>query len=117
MSYVLFAMWQKSRVRMLGVALEQRHPAFPDVSTFKELGFKWMHGAYRGVAVPKSTPRDIPKRVLDMMAALNKGLDIIKWIADGGFERVDVPFDKSPGLMKEVTVGHMYAAKRMGLLK
>lgn len=117
MSYVPMAMQQRSRVRMLAVALEQRHPAFPDVPTFKELGFKWVDGAYRGVAVPKSTPRDIQKRVSDLMAELNRDPDLIKWMADGGFERVDIPFDKSPAFMKELSVGYREAAKRMGLLK
>ena len=117
MSYVPLAMQQRSRMRMLAVALEQRHPAFPDVPTFKELGYKWVDGAYRGVAVPKATPREVQKRVSDLMAELNRDPDLIKWMADGGFERVDIPFDKSPAFMKELSGGYMEAAKRMGLLK
>ena len=117
MSYVPLAMQQRARMRMLAVALEQRHPAFPDVPTFKELGYKWVDGAYRGVAVPKSTPREVQKRVSDLMAELNRDPDLIKWMADGGFERVDIPFDKSPAFMKELSGGYMEAAKRMGLLK
>ena len=58
MSYVPVALQQKGRMRMLAVALDKRHPEFPDVPTFKELGYKWVDGAYRGVAVPKSTPLD-----------------------------------------------------------
>jgi tripartite-type tricarboxylate transporter receptor subunit TctC len=102
---------------MLAVALDQRHPAFPEVPTFKELGFKWVDGAYRGVAVPKSTPRDIQKRVSDMMAELNKDPDILKWMADGGFEVVDIPFDKSAAFIKERSKDYMEAARGMGLLK
>ena len=117
MSYVPLALAQKTRMRMLAVALDKRHPAFPEVPTFKELGYKWVDGAYRGVAVPKSTPRDIIKKVSELMAELNKDPDILKWMADGGFEVVDVPFDKSPAFMKELTGGYMRAAKRMGLLK
>jgi tripartite-type tricarboxylate transporter receptor subunit TctC len=117
MSYVPLAMQQKSRMRMLAVALDKRHPAFPDVPTFKELGFKWVDGAYRGVAVPKSTPRDIQKRVSDMMAELNKDPDILKWMADGGFEVVDVPFDKSAAFMAGRSKDYLEAAKRMGLVK
>lgn len=117
MSYVPLAMQQRARMRMLAVALDKRHPAFPDVPTFKELGYKWVDGAYRGVAVPKSTPRDVIKKVSDLMAELNKDPDILKWMADGGFEAVDIPFDKSPAFMKELTGGYMQAAKRMGLVK
>ena len=117
MSYVPLALQQKARVRMLAVALDKRHPAFPDVPTFKELGFKWVDGAYRGVAVPKSTPRDEQKKVSDMMAALNKDPDILKWMADGGFEVVDIPFDQNAAFMRERGKEYMEIAKRMGLLK
>ncbi|HTD89678.1 MAG TPA: tripartite tricarboxylate transporter substrate binding protein [Burkholderiales bacterium] len=117
LSYVPLAMQQKNRMRMLAVALDKRHPAFPDVPTFKELGYKWVDGAYRGVAVPKSTPRDVIKKVSDLMADLNKDPDILKWMADGGFEVVDIPFDKNAAFMKELSVGYLQAAKRMGLAK
>ena len=117
MSYVPLALQQKGRVRMLAVALDKRHPAFPEVPTFKELGYKWVDGAYRGVAVPKSTPMDVRKRVSDMMAELNKDPDILKWMADGGFEVVDVPYDKNTAFMKERGKEYMEVAKLMGLLK
>ncbi len=117
MSYVPLALQQKARIRMLAVALDKRHPAFPDVPTFKELGFKWVDGAYRGVAVPKSTPRDAQKKVSDMMAALNKDPDILKWMAEGGFEVVDIPYDKNVAFVKERSKEYMEIAKRMGLVK
>ena len=117
MSYVPLALQQKARLRMLAVALDKRHPAFPDVPTFRELGIKWVDGAYRGVAVPKSTPLDARKRVSDMMAELNKDPQILKWMADGGFEVVDVPYDKNAAFMKERGKEYLEMAKRMGLLK
>ena len=117
MNYVPVALQQKGRMRMLAVATDQRLPAFPDVPTFKELGFKWVDGAYRGVAVPKSTPREVQKRVSDMMAALNKDPQILKWMADGGYEVVDIPYDKHAAFMKERGKEYMEIAKLMGLLK
>ena len=117
MSYVPVAIQQKARIKMLAVALDKRHPEFPDVPTFKELGYKWVDGAYRGVAVPKSTPRDTQKKVSDMMAALNKDPQVLKWMADGGFEVVDVPYDRTAAFQKERTPEYMEIAKRMGLVK
>jgi putative tricarboxylic transport membrane protein len=117
MSYVPLALQQKTRVKMLAVALDKRHPEFPDVPTFKELGYKWVDGAYRGVAVPKSTPRDVQKKVSDMMAELNKEPQILKWMRDGGFEVVDIPYDQTGAFMKERTPEYMEIAKRMGLVK
>jgi tripartite-type tricarboxylate transporter receptor subunit TctC len=117
MNYVPIVLQQRGRMRMLAVALDRRHPEFPDVPTFKELGIKWVDGAYRGVAVPKSTPLDARKRVSDMMAELNKDPQILKWMADGGFEVVDIPYDKNAAFMKERGKEYLEIAKRMGLLK
>ena len=117
MSYVPLALQQRARMRMLAVATDRRLPAFPDVPTFKELGFKWVDGAYRGVAVPKSTPREVQKRVSDMMAVLNKDPQILKWMLDGGYEVVDIPYDKNAAFMKERSPEYLKIAKGMGLLK
>ncbi len=117
MSYVPLALQQRARIRMLAVALDKRHPAFPDVPTFKELGYKWVDGAYRGVAMPKSSPMEAKKRASDLMAELNKDPDLLKWMADGGFEVVDVPYDKNEAFMKERSKEYMEIAKHMGLLK
>jgi tripartite-type tricarboxylate transporter receptor subunit TctC len=104
-------------MRMLAVAIEKRHPAFPDVPTFKELGIKWVDGAYRGVAVPRSAPPAVRKNVSDMMAALNADPQILKWMADGGFEVVDIPYDRNAAFMQERTREYLEIAKRMGLVK
>ena len=117
MNYLPVVLQQRGRMRMLAVALNRRHPEFPDVPTFKELGIKWVDGAYRGVAVPKSTPLDARKRVSDMMAELNKDPQILKWMADGGYEVVDVSYDKNAAFMKERGKEYLEIAKRMGLLK
>jgi tripartite-type tricarboxylate transporter receptor subunit TctC len=117
LSYVPLALQQKTRIRMLAVALDKRHPEFPDVPTFKELGYKWVDGAYRGVAVPKSTPMETRKKVSDLFADLNKDPDVLKWMADGGFEVVDIPYDKNDAFMKSRSKEYMEVAKYMGLLK
>ena len=74
-------------------------------------------GAYRGVAVPTSTPPDAQKKVSDMMAALNKEPQILKWMRDGGFEVVDIPYDRNAEFMKERGKEYMEIAKHMGLVK
>lgn len=117
MSYVTLALSQKGRTRMLAIATEKRHPAFPDTPTFKELGIDWVDGAYRGVAVPKSTPPEMRKRVSDIFAEINKDPEFLKRMADGGFEVIDVPVDKIPAFMAERTKVYTEVAKRMGLVK
>lgn len=117
MSYTPLAIAQKGKMRMLAVATEKRHPLFPDVPTFTELGVKWVDGAYRGVAVPKSTPENIRKQVSDMMDALNKDPELRKRMVDGGFEVTDIGYEQMPAFLKERVQEYMGTAKAMGLVK
>jgi tripartite-type tricarboxylate transporter receptor subunit TctC len=117
MSYSVFAIAQKGKVRMLAIASDKRIPQFPDVPTFKELGFNWIDGAYRGIAVPKSTPPDMRKKVSDLIDSLNKDPEMRQKMTDAGFEMVDIPYDKVPAFMAERTKDYMNTAKRMGLIK
>ena len=117
MSYVTLAIAQKSATRMLAVATEKRHPQFPDVPTFKELGIDWVDGAYRGIALPKSASAEIRKQVSDICLDINKDADFQKRMADGGFELVDVGVEKMAAFMAERAKVYTEAAKRMGLVK
>ena len=117
MTYLPFAIQQKSQTRMLAVASEKRHPLFPEVPTFRELGLDWVDGAYRGVAVPKSTPVEVQKQVSDLMAELNADAESRKKLADAGFDLVDVSIDKMPTFMEERKKIYLQDAKDAGLIK
>ncbi len=117
MSYVTLAISQKGKTRMLAIATDKRHPQFPDVPTFRELGIDWVDGAYRGIAVPKSTPVELRKRISDMMSEINRDPEFQKKMADGGFELLDITYDKIPAFMAERTKVYTEVAKRMGLAK
>ncbi len=117
MSYITFAIQQKGKLRALAVATEKRHPQLPDAPTFRELGLDWVDGAYRGIAVPKSTPPAVRKQVSDMMDVLNKEPDVRAQMTDGGYEPVDITVDKIPAFMAERSREYIDIAKRMGLVK
>ena len=117
MSYSTLAIQQKGKMRMLAVATEKRLPQFPDVPTFKELGFNWVDGAYRGIGVPKSTPPAVRKQVSDMMDAINKEPEMRKRMFEGGFEVTDITLEMMPAFMKERTQEYLNSAKTLGLVK
>lgn len=117
MSYVTLAIAQKGKTRVLAVATDKRHPQFPDVPTFKELGIDWVDGAYRGIALPKSASPEMRKQVSDICLDINKDADFQKRMADGGFELVDVGVDRMSAFMAERTKVYTESAKRMGLAK
>jgi len=117
MGYLPLAIQQKGKVRTLAIATEKRNPALPDVPTFKELGLNWVDGAYRGVAVPKSTPLVLQQKMSDYFAQLNADPETKKKLEDAGFILVDVPLAKMPAFMKEKTAQAMDDAKNAGMIK
>jgi tripartite-type tricarboxylate transporter receptor subunit TctC len=117
MSYSAFAINNKGKVRALAVAMDKRHPLLPDVPTFKELGFDWIDGAYRGIGMPKSTSPEARKRMSDLWAALNNEPEMKELAAKSGFELVNVGVDKMEPFMKDRIRAYTEVAKRMGLTK
>ena len=117
MTYTPFAIANKGKVRPLAVAMEQRHPLLPDVPTFKELGFDWVDGAFRGIGMPKSTSPEARKRMSDLWASLNNDPEMKELAFKSGFELVNVGVDRMDAFMKERTKAYSEVAKRLGLGK
>lgn len=117
MSYNTLALTQKSKMRMLAVASEKRLAAFPDVPTFKELGGDWVDGAYRGVGVPKSTPEELRRRISEIFSEINRDPEFRQKMADGGFELIDVTYDKMGAFIAARSQAYLEGAKLMGLVK
>jgi tripartite-type tricarboxylate transporter receptor subunit TctC len=117
MSYSAFAINSKGKVRAIAVAMDKRHPLLPDVPTFKELGFDWVDGAYRGIGMPKSTPPDARKRMSDLWATLNNDAEMKELAFKSGFELVNVGVERMEPFMRERTRAYNEVAKRLGLGK
>jgi tripartite-type tricarboxylate transporter receptor subunit TctC len=117
MSYTAFAINTKDRVRALAVAMDKRHPLLPDVPTFKELGFDWVDGAFRGIGMPKSTSPEARKRMSDLWASLNNDPEMKELAFKSGFELVNVGVDKMEPFMRERSKAYTEVARRLGLVK
>jgi tripartite-type tricarboxylate transporter receptor subunit TctC len=115
MTYVPFAIANKTRLRALAVAMDRRHPLLPDVPTFKELGVDWVDGAYRGIGVPKSTSPEARKRISDLWRALNQDAEMKELAAKAGFELVNVGAEEMDAFMREKTRLYTDGAARLGL--
>ncbi len=115
--YTTVGVAQGDKVRMLGIATEERHPLFPDVPTFKEQGYDYVGGAYRGLAVPKNTPPAVCKQVSDMLGKLNHDPEYRQQMIAAGFSMVDVPYEEVPAYLKAAEQEYFDAAKQLGLIK
>lgn len=104
------------KTRLLAVAMEKRHPKFPDVPTFKELGYDLVSGAYRGIAVPKSTPEDIRQKLSDMIGKINADPEFIKRMENDGMAMLDVDYKAYPDFIKKMEAIYLEAAREAKIL-
>ncbi|MCP3672439.1 MAG: tripartite tricarboxylate transporter substrate binding protein [Gammaproteobacteria bacterium] len=105
------------KVRMLAVAMEKRHPKFPDVPTFKELGYNLVSGAYRGIAVPKSTPEAIRTKLSTMIQEINADPEFQKKMENDGMAMLNVDASEYDAFIKKMTGIYLDAAREGGIIK
>lgn len=108
---------QGDAVRMLAVAMEERHPLFPDVPTFKELGMDMVGGAYRGIALPDSASAETTKMWSDMIGEINNDPAFRQQMLDGGFALLDVDAAGMDAFMNARTEEYLSDARDAGLIK
>ncbi len=104
------------KLRMLAVAAEDRLPAFPEVPTFRELGIDMVGGAYRGVAVPSSTPDEIRQKVSDIVSKINADPEFKKKMEEGGFVLTDITYDKMGEFMAVKKKEYTAVAEKLGIM-
>jgi tripartite-type tricarboxylate transporter receptor subunit TctC len=107
----------EGKVRLLAVAMEDRHPKFPDVPTFKELGFDLVSGAYRGIAVPKSTPEPVRAKLSEMIGQINADPDFRKRMENDGMALLDVGYKDYSAFVDERAKVYIEAAREAGVIK
>lgn len=69
---------RNGRLRAIGIAAPERHPAAPDVPTFRELGVDLVSGTWYGFFVPAGTPDSV-------QSILHEGIESA--LADPGVRR------------------------------
>lgn len=116
-NYATSGVNQGDALRMLAVASEERLPAFPDVPTFKELGYNIVGGAYRGVAVPASTPEDLRQRISDIVSEINHRPDFVKKMEAAGFVLTDITYDKMPAFVADRIEEYTEGARALGIIQ
>ncbi len=108
---------QDKAVRLLAVAMEERHPLFPNVPTFKELGYDMVGGAYRGMALPSSASESTRKAWSKMVGEINNDPAFQKKMLDGGFAMLDIAYEDMGAFMKERVKEYISDARAAGLIK
>ena len=108
---------QGKAVRMLAVAMETRHPLFPEVPTFKELGYDMVGGAYRGIALPSSASAATVTEWSNRIGEINADPEFRQTMLNGGFALLDIGASQMDAFMKERTAEYLLDARAAGLIK
>jgi tripartite-type tricarboxylate transporter receptor subunit TctC len=72
MNYSMLGVQLKENTRVLAVASEERVPFLPDAPTFREQGYDIVGGAFRGIAAPLGTPKEIIDKLAQAFTKVNK---------------------------------------------
>ncbi len=105
------------RMRILAVATDKRIKMLPDVPTFKELGYDYVEGAYRGVAVPPETPQDVCILLEQAFDEVNKDPAVIKEMEDMGFIMVYYKETESRAFVEQLSQYYEPLLKDLGLVQ
>lgn len=114
--YTTVAANHGDKVRMLAIAAEERHPLFPNVPTFMELGYDMVSGAYRGMAVPQYTPEDVEDKLSDIFGQINQDAQFRQEMENLGFVLMDVSNDDIADFLAEQRELYESSARELGLI-
>jgi len=77
---------KEGRLRAVALAAEKRHPAAPDVPTFRELGIDLVFGSWFGFFVPAATPQDIQTQLNADLRRAMADPKVIEQVTRNGME-------------------------------
>jgi len=117
MTYTTMGITNSKDMRILAVASEKRVPALPDVPTFKELGYDYVEGAYRGIAGPPGMSDEVVKILADANQKVNENPEYRKKLENMGFEILDIGPEESKKLIAEKMEYYAEILKELGLIK
>ena len=97
----LMASVRGGKVRMLAISTPVKMAAYPDVPTFKSLGMGLGFYQFRGVFVPKGTPKSVIKRISKAYEAASKDKALKDAALKRGFGINFIPYNKFPKYVAE----------------
>lgn len=96
----------KDKLRILAMATEERMEDFPDVPTFKELGFDIVESVDRGVIVPPNTPKEIIAKLEAAFLEIAKNPEIQAEMKKQGFVPLAMGADETKAHLDKLTASY-----------
>jgi tripartite-type tricarboxylate transporter receptor subunit TctC len=105
----------RDKLRIIGFAMNERFPGFPEVPTLKEQGIDMAEAVDRGIAVPPGTPAPVIKKLESVFIEVAKMPEVQAEMRNQGFLPVAVGHEESMAYVAEMT--KVYKELAAGLKK
>lgn len=108
---------EAGNLKMLAVMSDKRLADFPDVPTMKEAGYDVSFGTWRGLGVPKKTPKDVQMVLHD---AFKKGMDSAEFQKFAANSGLGLAYLNGEDWAKDLSISSVDVAntmKKLGLAK
>jgi len=113
----LAAPLKQGQVRLLASLTQNRDPAWPDVPTARELGVDVVLDAWRGIAVPRGTPRPVIGQLESAIRATTSSPEFISQSEKLGVRPAFLPADEFSALIAREDAELARLMQQIGLKK
>jgi tripartite-type tricarboxylate transporter receptor subunit TctC len=108
---------EAGKVRPLAIMADARDPRFDRVPTLKEIGLDWTIGAWRGITVPKGTPREAVARLEQAVSKAVKSQEFVDFMKNRGFGILYKGSEEFAAFMRQGDAAMGALMKEVGLAK
>jgi tripartite-type tricarboxylate transporter receptor subunit TctC len=105
----------RDKLRIIGFAMNERFPGFPDVPTLKEQGIDMAEAVDRGVAVPPGTPAPVIKKLESVFIEVANMPEVQAEMRNQGFLPMAMGHEESVAYVAKMTT--IYKELAAGLKK
>jgi tripartite-type tricarboxylate transporter receptor subunit TctC len=113
----LAAPLKRGDIRLLASLTQNRDPAWPEVPTARELGFDVALDAWRGIAVPRGTPRAAVAQLENAIRMTTSSSEFVKNSANLNVRPAFLPADEFSALIAKEDADLSRLMQRIGLKK
>lgn len=107
---------EAGRVKLLAMATETRSKVFPEVPTFKELGYPEIQlSAWYGVAAPKGLPGNVHKKLNEALSKTMQHKEVQKMLSKIGYAPTYKNAEGFAKLVKQSEEKYRMVAKKAGI--
>jgi tripartite-type tricarboxylate transporter receptor subunit TctC len=113
----LAAPMKQGQVRLLAALTQSRDPAWPEVPTARELGLEVVLDAWRGIAVPRGTPKQVISQLETAIRATTSSTEFLRGSENLGVRPAFLPAEEFSALVAKEDAELSRLMQTIGLKK